>query len=770
MPSQRVPLVLLTLLALASPVSAQTFTVASQISAAAYAPIGHVSGALLRIDAEPFAHVTFSYATPAGTTFAGSFDESYTCTTPGIGGTGNVTCSGVMSGPTYVDLNVNVLSSTSPGTAISYSVTVDSSDALPASTTVATTQTAMIMPELSITTTFPTAPIVAGSSYAFDATVHNNGPGTAEDVHVGMSAYYFQKITSATPAPCVISGNLYSANCSVPALAPGASATVHFVVSTSPEIMIAGAATGDVGAGEFGNSYAVAIDIGALTVRSSDVGITSSAPATVNVGDDFTYTLTASSDGPSASPYETLSYTTPPGTTFKAIQTSGSAPYSPSCTTPPAGSPGLIQCSVTDLRPATIWGRAYSGTVSITLHAVAPGTATHLVTATAIDDPNASNNTSSVVTTIGAVPLADLSVSLTADHFADASGTVAGSVSVHNGGPDAAANVTVQLTAPHGTAFTLPPGCQAGNGPAMTCTIATLASGANTVLPFHLSFQTSGSVTITATASSPTLDMNTQDNSAFANSFVSEEADLRISMSGMPGRLAPNEPFTFSLSVTSSGTVTVGSFGISASFPDGVTIDPLPNCVISHSSITCYPPPIAPGGSATVGMSAHAPQLPGSYTATFFTTSSKSDPDLSNNTVPFAFEVANPQSVAPLLNVTFDPLSVAAIPAQVISYAIKLRNDGGLATSALQIVNSLPDGMTAVSATSSSGSCTAGQTIVCQSTPLAPGGTITINVTAVAPLSGAASNTVTATSDTRTVQAAQTITILPTSRHHAVRH
>jgi uncharacterized repeat protein (TIGR01451 family) len=769
MSSHRISLVLITLLALASSASAQTLTVASQISAATYAPIGHTAGALLKIDAEPFAHITFSYTVPAGTTFVGSFDESYTCTTPGIGGTGNVRCTAVMSGPTYIDLNVNVLPSTAPGAAITYSVTVNSSDALPASTTVAATQTAMVMPELSITTTFPTAPIVAGSSYAFDATVHNNGPGTAEDVHVGMSAYSFQKITSATPAPCVIGGNMYSANCSVPTLAPGASATVHFVVSTSPEIMIAGAATGDVGAGEFGNSYAVAIDIGALTVRSSDVQVTGSAPATVNVGDDFTYTFTASSGGPSASQYETLSYTTPPGTTFKAIQTTGGH-ASPTCTTPPVGSPGPVQCWVTDLRPSTIWGQAYSGTVSITLHAVASGTATHLVTATTIDDPNASNNTSSAVTQIVGVPVADLSVTITADHFADASGAVAGSASVHNSGPDAAANVMVRLTAPHGTAFALPSGCQAGTDPAMACTIASLASGATAVLPFHLSFQTSGPVTITATATSTTLDMNTQDNSASANTYVSEEADLRISMNGMPGKVAPNEPFTFSLTVTSSGTVTVGSFGISASFPDGVTIDPLPNCVISHSSITCYPPPIAPGGSATVGMSAHAPQSPGSYTATFFTTSSKSDPDLSNNTIQFAFEVASPQSATAHLNLQFDPQSVEAIPAQVMSYAIKLRNDGGMATSALHIVDSLPGGMTALSAIPSIGSCTAGQTIVCQSAPLAPGGTITINVTAIAPLSGTATNTVTATSDTQTLEAAQTIAILPTSRHRAARH
>src|SRR5207302_500542 len=202
--------------------------------------------------------------------------------------------------------------------------------------------------------------------------------------------------------------------------------------------------------------------------KSADLSITKSdSPDPVTAGGTLTYTLSVSNAGPSTAANVSVSDTLPAGVTFVSATGSG-------WTCSQAG--GVVTCTRASLAP----GAAPAITIVVTAPSEG-GTITNTATvSSSTNDANTGNNTATETTTVTAS--ADLSI--TKSDSPDpvvAGGTLTYTLSVSNGGPSTAANVSVSDTLPAGVTFVSATGsgwtCSQAGG-VVTCTRASLAPGA----------------------------------------------------------------------------------------------------------------------------------------------------------------------------------------------------------------------------------------------------------------------------------------------------
>src|SRR5439155_6791268 len=130
-------------------------------------------------------------------------------------------------------------------------------------------------------------------------------------------------------------------------------------------------------------------------VSGADLAITKAgSPAPVLAGQNLTYTLTVTNNGPSAATNAALDDPLPASTTFQSL----TVPAGWTCTTPAVGGTGTVHCSTASL--------AASATASFTLVVKVPGSAAGTTlsntatTSSATADPNAANNSATVSTPV----------------------------------------------------------------------------------------------------------------------------------------------------------------------------------------------------------------------------------------------------------------------------------------------------------------------------------------------------------------------------------
>jgi uncharacterized repeat protein (TIGR01451 family) len=415
--------------------------------------------------------------------------------------------------------------------------------------------------------------------------------------------------------------------------------------------------------------------VNTTVVAQADLAITKTGPTGVTAGQNITYTVGVTNNGPSASVGVTVSDPDPANLTF--VSNSGA------CTTPYPCNLGTLNSTQTVTITSTYsTSPSFSGNV----------TNTATVSATTAD-PNNSNNSIGFTTNVGAQ--ADLSVTKTGPASTNPGQTVTYTVQVSNGGPSPAPGTIVSDPTPVGIAFisntgacTTPYPCNLGTlnpGPAATIT------STYSVPPNY----SGGAIVNTASASSSVNDPNSANDSSTATTNVGASADVAITKSG---------PATASLGTNITYTITVSNFG-----PSGAS-----GVVVSDNTPAGLTPVSVSGGGCTsfpctIGALAVGPpvtitatySIPANYSGTSITNtatvSSASDTNATNDS---SSTTATISAQADISVTKSGPPS--ATVGQNLSYTITVTNSGALAAANTFVNDPTPPGLTFVS---NSGAC-----------------------------------------------------------------
>ncbi|PKL58205.1 MAG: hypothetical protein CVV34_03530, partial [Methanomicrobiales archaeon HGW-Methanomicrobiales-5] len=295
--------------------------------------------------------------------------------------------------------------------------------------------------DLSITKTSPVSEIALGEQFTYTITVTNSGPSSAtntaitDTIPAGLtyvssttsqgSIFRVGNLVSAFPGT-IVSGGVVTITITVRATAVGLTSNPASVTSL----------TADPNTGN-NTTPPVLVDV----VPASNLAVTKTASADeIGLGEQFTYTITVTNNGPSTAEDVFTTDTLPAGTTY----VSGSA------------SQGSVSESgnevVADL--GTI-PAGDSVTITITVEASAVGSTINTATAdSSTTDVDTNDNTNDPPVTVEVVAAADLNVTKTASvDEIELGEQFSYEIVVTNNGPSTAENVITTDTLPSGVTF-----------------------------------------------------------------------------------------------------------------------------------------------------------------------------------------------------------------------------------------------------------------------------------------------------------------------------
>ena len=509
-------------------------------------------------------------------------------------------------------------------------------------------------------------------------------------------------------------------------------------------------------------------------IAAVDLSVVKSGPASVAAGDMVSYDLQIANAGPDFATVVSLVDALPAPLTFVSLVQNTGAPFF--CTTPAEGSNGTVHCSGSGL-PA-------SASAQFTLVAQAPldtpdGTSV-MNTATVTGeqfDIDTSNNASSVTTAI--TNTADVRVGKSAPATVTAGDDLVYTLVVANDGPDVAAGVALSDPLPAGTSFVslaqtgaaldcLTPAVGAGG--TVTCSAATLASGASTTLTLTVQVPTSiadGTVLgNTATVSSTSTDANATNDSQSVETAVVNQADLSLAKTA-PATASAGGDLVYTLLLGNEGPASAANVSLDDVLPTGTTFVSLAQtgtalscttpAVGAAGTVACTAATYASGAGTTLTLTvrvaddaAEASTI--SNTATVATTTT--DPDSADNTATAETAVANQADLA----LTKTGPASASVGDDLV-YTLVLTNDGPSPAASVSLQDPLPANTSFVSLAQSGAAmaCTtpavgATGTVDCTAATYADGAsttlTLTLQVSDAAPDAFTVANTATVSATT----------------------
>jgi uncharacterized repeat protein (TIGR01451 family) len=448
------------------------------------------------------------------------------------------------------------------------------------------------------------ASVGAASSIAYTVTIANAGPSAANGATFVDNVP--ATITSigatcggasggaACPPSVGVAGNAVSG--SIPLLPPGGSVVVTITGTAPANGTLSNTAsvapppgTSDPDASN--NSSTATTTVNAI----ADVSIVKSAPAAIDAGSTFAYTLTIANAGPSAADGATFADDVPAAVTGVGA-TCGGATGGAAC--PP--SVGVAGNAVSGSVPVLPSG----GSVVITITGTAPASGALSNTGTvsvppAVGDPNPANNSSTVASDVTLV--SDLAITKS-DGSATYTpgGTATYTIVVTNAGPSDALNVTVGDPLPAGVVLAADATCIA-TGTATCGTVsgatgqaafgttgATIAAGTGNAITLTAPVAFAPSLTAdplvnVAAASDPASPTRTASDSDARSASVS----LAVAKTDGSATYTPGASATYVVTVTNGGT---------SDALDVTVVDALPAGVTLAGSVVC-----TPSGAAACG-------------------------------------------------------------------------------------------------------------------------------------------------------------------------
>lgn len=663
------------------------------------------------------------------------------------GGVSNINASGsgwncVMSGYlvtcSRANLSVGVapvititVNAPSSGCALSNTASVTATQNDPVSSnntkTISTNVTASV--NLSITKTAFPNPVTAGGILAYTITVANAGPSTATNVVVTDNLPVGTAYIGGSGTGWTCSHVLGVVTCSRASLG----------VTTAPAITIS--VTAPASGGSISNTASVVASeaetspgdnttgpVLTTVTASSDLVITKTIPpGIVYAGQNLTYTITVTNNGPSTANNVTVSDTLPVGVTFFSY-----TPSQGSCT-----GTTIVSCNLGSLADNT------SATVLLVVTMGTTSPINNTATVSNTNDPNSANNTSSVSTAV--TPSADLSIIKTGPASVTAGGALTYTLAVTNNGPSTAASVSVSDTLPSGVSNVSAAGtgwaCTV-TGLSVSCTQTSLAVGAAQAITITgTAPAASGQINNTATiSSSATHDPNGGNNTSTALTTVIASADVSITKSASPNPVSAGGTLTYSITVTNNGPSTANNVTVADTLPASVTlgiVTPSQGTCTGTTTINCNLGTLTNSASATITITV-TPNTVGTIYNSASVTATENDPNNANNTTPSVSTTVNPPPTIDAdlsISKTGSPNPVTA--GGTLTYTISVSNAGPNPATNVTVLDTLPTGLSNISAAGTGWGCTvSGLSVSCIKTSLAIGAAPNITITAKAPSEG----------------------------------
>jgi uncharacterized repeat protein (TIGR01451 family) len=581
--------------------------------------------------------------------------------------------------------------------------------------------------DLAVVKTFITAsPYHHGDTIQMNLHVTNNGPSTATNIVVFDNGVGLSPV-SMTGGNCTgvsIGGNQQqNIQCTIASLASGASADV-VVTSTinAPGAFQnnASVSTNDQIDPDSSNNSS---QLNAVATTQADISVVKSivTAGPYYAGESITYTLTVHNNGASASTHLTVT-DTPTNMTITSASSNDNA--------------GNHHCDSFPCTFGSPLANTHTVIITVTATITAAGAFSNTATVSGNDfDPDTSNNSSTAGGT--AVAAADVSMTktLTTAGPYNVGQSVTYTLVVANAGPSTATNVQVTDTPTHLTIANV-----SGSGcSALPCTIASLASGANTTITVTVTINASGTFDNSATATPAEFDPNTANNTDnTGNSGSTQSADVSLVKTlTTSGPFIVGQPVSYTIVVANAGPSTATNVQVTDT-PTNMTLTSVSGG--GCSAFPCTIASLASGANVTINVTATITAA-GAFDNSATATATEFDPNTANNTD----NTGNGGTAAASADVSMNKTLVTAGPfnaGQSIGYTLVVANAGPSPAAAI-VVTDTPTNMTIT--TVSGGGCSA---LPCTIASLASGANVTINVTATITAAGAFDNSATATAVT----------------------
>ncbi|ACU63175.1 T9SS C-terminal target domain-containing protein [Chitinophaga pinensis] len=669
------------------------------------------------------ANVVVADNAPTGTTIK-SWTAAVTAgnvTLPAASGTGNinetitkvpngavVTYTVVVSTPANFTAN---LSNTASGSS-------DATDPVPANNNSTTTGIAPApKADIAVVKSTTATTFAPGEDVNYTITVTNNGPSDAANVVVIDNAPAGTTIKSWTAAVATGTVALPAASgagniSQTIAKVPNSAVVTYTVVVATPASFTANLSN-------TASSSSDATDPTPANNSSTTPGITPSSKADIAVvkattattfapGEDVTYTITVSNNGPSDAANVKVIDNAPNGTTIKSWT---AAVKTGTVTLPAASGTGNINQTIAKVPN----GAAVTYTVIVSTPASFTGNLSNTASGSSdATDPTPANN-SSTTPGITPSPKADIAVvkATTATTFAPGE-DVTYTITVTNNGPSDAANVKVIDNAPSGTTIkswtaavktgtvTLPAASGTGN---ISQTIAKVPNGAAVTYTVIVSTPASFTANLsnTASGSSDATDPTPANNSSTTPGITpSPKADVAVVKATTATTFAPGEDVTYTITVSNNGPSDAANVKVIDNAPNGTTIKSW-TAAVKTGTVTL---PAASGTGNINETIAKVPNgaaltytvivsTPASFTANLSNTASGSsdatDPTPANNSSTTPGITPSPKADIAVVKAT---TATTFAPGEDVTYTITVTNNGPSDAANVKVVDNAPTGTT----------------------------------------------------------------------------
>ena len=589
---------------------------------------------------------------------------------------------GTIATNTSQTLTVNA-TVTSPGSATN-TVWVGHSDQYdpdPANNTASVSETPQ-QAELGVTETIDNATPNVGDVISFTISLTNHGPDTASNLTLNDALPPGLTFQSATPAQ-----GSYDANTNtwtVGSLASNGSTTliIHaLVVSPNTQTNPVEISHADQYDPIVENNQATESE----TPKHADLVVMKTVDhSSPNVGDNVTFTVTVTNNGPDDATGVALTDALPSGLAFVSYNASQG-----------------VYNNATGIWIIGTLTNGGSQTMTVVAKVVSPNPLTNTATITADDvyDPDLSNDASSVVET---PQLADLVVTKSVDNTTPNVGDVITfTLTAANNGPDTGTHVVINDLLPAGLTFVSSTASQGSYDSNLgNWTLGTIgASGLSTLT---ISARVSSPNPLTNVASVTASDQY-DPNSANNTSSVTEDpqiADLAVSKSVDKPTPKVGDTITFTVVLTNHGLDVATHVSISDALPAGMTYlssSPTQGTYDSATGIWLVGS-ITSQGTATLLVTATVVSPnPLTNTASVLA-SDQYDPNTANNS---ATATETPQQSD--LGVTTSVNDPHPNLGDLITFTIQIKNNGTDAATNVGLNNALPSGLSYVSSSTSQG-------------------------------------------------------------------